>query len=114
MNAETNRAIAEYLGWRDIKNEFGDITGIPPNSGYRLELPNWHDDLNACHEMEKALTCDERRIYPVQLRRIVLRDFKAEGHEREIDDTDFYACKASQKTEAFCRTVKIGKWKGQR
>ena len=65
MNNEQLRiAVAERLGWTSIRPNDDAVCAIENiGCGFRgtfkgIEgeiLPNWPEDLNACHEMEKAL-----------------------------------------------------------
>ena len=62
-------AIATACGWQNVtpvvvqnvKYQGDDRTvGISSDSGW---IPDYHNDLNACHEMEKVLTHDQRIDY---------------------------------------------------
>lgn len=68
---EINAAIAEECGWRWVENPTTYIggyweCGTRGEEGYRrgdwgskeccMDYPDYFHDLNACHEMEKALT----------------------------------------------------------
>lgn len=109
MNDNKQRkVIAAVTGWTDIKIEwigcvgcdYEDLTGIDPATGKYCQLPDYLNDLNACHEMEKTgIRCSQRGSYFTWLRRICDRDKL--GHD-EIQAT------AAQRAEAFLRT--IGKW----
>lgn len=59
-------------------------------------------DLNACHEMEKGLTCGQCFYYRAEIQRLVLKTAA-----RCFADFVFGAT-AAQRCEAFLRT--IGKW----
>lgn len=71
MTPEQQRIkVAELAGWRDVRVRVGlisgypedrTVVGIPPekvginNRGYREEVPDFLNDLNAVHEAEKLL-----------------------------------------------------------
>ena len=61
MNVEQKRiAIAEACGW--IRNGWWWHKTLCPQGNLR-ECPNYPEDLNACHEMEKVLTPEQRGEY---------------------------------------------------
>jgi hypothetical protein len=111
---EINKAIAEYCGWAEIEPEIerigiedvpnGQLRGITPK-GNSCVLPDYYNDLNACHEMEKKL--NEKKVWEYRniLMSIVYKDLTgpSRGSGAVIHAT------SAQRCEAFLRT--IGKWK---
>ena len=92
-------AIAEYLGWSDIKvGEGARIWGNRPNSAgqdYRkAAVPQFHACLNAMHWAEKTLDYNE------------LNDME-ESVSFHFGVTPFHST-AAQRAEAFLKA--IGKW----
>lgn len=55
---EIRIAIAEKCGWTQINSYSGPLYGMNSH-GLRMEVPNYPEDLNACHEMIKILTNDQ-------------------------------------------------------
>ena len=104
MTPERQRvAIAEACGLtnvapmivKNVKHEGDDITvGIWSDDGW---VPQYLNDLNACHEMEKVLKGGMRSKYDAELTLICSRDYNF-----------IWESTASQRAEAFLRT--IGKW----
>lgn len=111
-------AIAEWRGWTNVHwyeddDGPGFLTGIPsPSSEQMLKLPAWrvHDlltygdkvpnypnNLNACHEAEKGLIPQQRVDYSNNLAKIC-------GTQME----KIFAT-SQQRTDALVKT--IGKWK---
>lgn len=74
-----------------VKDELKRPTGL-----YRVPIPDYPGDLNACHEMEKTLTGNEVTRYDNHLHAI------CGSLQKAIRAT------ASQRCEAFLRAV--GKW----
>ena len=81
-------AIAVACGWTD--------TQIIDGKYGQSDVPDYLDDLNACHEMEKVLTSEQVTSYVYSLESM-----------NERWSTPAFAT-ASQRAEAFLRT--IGKW----
>ena len=76
---------------QNVKHQGDDITvGISSDSGW---IPDYLNDLNACHEAEKVLNSEQSYEYYVQLSMKVNRPFIAT---------------APQRCEAFLRT--LGLW----
>ena len=103
--------IAEACGWTDCKI-IGNTRqfGIPPcnvNAGdnYRL-LPDYLNDLNACHEMEKMLNEDQREIYAQILTGMSLCDRDGRMDWGGVFDEVAHVT-ATQRCEAFLTTLKL-------
>jgi hypothetical protein len=89
MTPEQQRiAIAEACGWTD--------TQIIDGKYGQTDVPDYLNDLNACHEMEEVLTSEQVTSYVYSLESM-----------NERWSTPAFAT-ASQRAEAFLRT--IGKW----
>lgn len=103
---EQQIAIAESFGWHHIQNdEWGQVRGLPANeilvtNCIFTNLPNYLEDLNAMHEVEKALDDHQWEVYWYILARIT------PGRPTSVCHAT-----ASQRAEAYLRT--IGKWKEQ-
>ena len=67
------------------------------------ESPNYPGDLNACHEMEEALTDDQGILYGSILAHI---------RTRFTESKWMWHATAPQRCEAFLKT--IGKWEGEK
>jgi hypothetical protein len=102
MKPEQQRiAIAKACG---LKKEIG-VTGFVrwrDKEGLRDYLPNYCNDLNAMHEAEKTLSCNDKQKY---------LDILADAPREDIYITcaDSVFATAAQRAEAFLRTV--GRWK---
>ena len=101
MTLEKQRiAIATACGWTEISSRC--MWGLPPfaidcgTEDCLKHLPDYLNDLNACHEMEKALTDIQRGYYWDHL-----KDMTDEGFD-QLHAT------APQRAEAFLRT--LGLW----
>lgn len=99
-------AIAESVGWTKVISRIGGLFyGVQKGSVYyEEELPNWPEDLDAVHELEKTLTEGEARAYNRLL--IVrgpkpLRDWTVDCYE--------WHTSALQRCEAYLRTKNL--WK---
>jgi len=110
---EINAAIAEVMGWKDVRlervehaslpNGLPTLIGFNPKANCRQFVPYFHSDLNACHEAEEVLQFDHyprRERYHEYLHQMILK----EGIERPL-----ISASAPQRCEAILRT--IGKWK---
>jgi len=114
---EINVAIAEHLGWTQVrvipphprrKSEGPTIAGNPPatSEDRSILVPDYCGSLDAMHEPEESLVgTDRRTLYLDHLYAIVCDD-GAQKWEREWFTV---AAKAAQRAEAFLRT--IGKWR---
>ena len=97
MTDEQQRvAIAEACGWSEVSQAVNtDWMGKHP-VGYITGLPDYLNDLNACHEMEKVLTDEQLPTYYLELAR-------ACSTGRAL-----LSATARQRSEAFLRTT--GAW----
>lgn len=75
--------LAEKLGWTDIKVRntlvCRGLTGKIPNDSQVLPIPNWPEDLNACHEAESWLIDNYRSKY-FRLENIFLNEIEFPTH----------------------------------
>jgi hypothetical protein len=111
MTPEQQRiAIAESCGWTEIEPCtccYGVSRGYQPiPAAHKKHLPDFINDLNACHEMEKVLRKANWGGYAAELYRIT------DAHNHGISPNHHWLAvafsTASQRAEAFLRT--IGKW----
>lgn len=111
MKPEAQRiAIAEACGWKHIHWNGGDSIpfGDNPkgNKSYRAydTLHDYLNDLNAMHEVEKTLDYEYWYLFILHLGDIV----QLSNHLKWITPYNYVSATASQRAEAFLRT--IGKW----
>jgi hypothetical protein len=129
-NEEINIEIAEYCGWRNIREQdyqsFGTdpyidgpsqvLVGIHPESDVDSKefevIPDYCKDLNAMAEAKNLLTGDKRREFIDYLYEIVYEVVKQDKNINagpySVMIEAFYAT-AKQQAIAFVKT--IGKWK---
>jgi hypothetical protein len=96
-------AIAEACGWRQSTAKHpksGNIVEIWTDGkrdwSHTQKIPDYLNDLNAMHEVEKVLTDEQQRTYAAEL-------------GRSYDGSFLHvSAPAAQRAEAFLRT--IGKW----
>ena len=134
---EINRAIVEECGWKPLGSISGDVYVLLDDKRqiiqsaciygsvmhkYRLDIgieggttPNYHGDLNAMHEAEKILICEEPVRYVCYLIDI-LANWKdniprsaLEAHINKQGCFSVATATATQRAEAFLRTK--NKWK---
>ena len=113
MTPEQQRAkIAELQGWSEITHgAFGQCYGTAPFDSMMddrqigMPVPSYTTDLNACYEMEKALTDEQDLEYSESLEQVVGAHFNANNGE---DMRRLRSATAAQRAEAFLRT--LGKW----
>jgi len=123
INININITIAEYCGWRDIKEinyqinsgiddidgPFQTPLGIDPESDIDEDyefIPNYCNDLNLMHEVERLLDDDQWLEYMLNLQDVLQRD---PNRGKWIVCQDNMHSTAAQRARAFVRT--IGKWK---
>ncbi len=102
-NDEIRIAIAETVGWKDVRFIGDDacITGIKPNypdypNPARFELPNYPSDLNAMHEVVMAQDKAFRKVMRFWLYELT-------------DQMSAHDATALQRAEAYLRVK--GLWK---
>ena len=117
MTQEQQRiAIAEACGWTDCHKSLASnqeqephercLIGNPPKGIVHRRLPDYLNDLNACHEMEKVLTTTEQQNrYQSNVAEICWAD-----HDRADNQVVFnqLTATADQRAQAFLRT--LGLW----
>ena len=96
-NDKINAAIAEACGWTRVNATHR--SGKAPNADYVGSefIPDYWNDLNAMHQVEKTLTIPEWYDYATYLNPMWTK-------EKLIHATAF------QRAEAYLKT--IGKWEG--
>jgi len=88
-------AIAEACGWHSIIKTKGVKKGQAIWPHTVVELPDYLNDLNACHEMEKALNKKQWNDYGDYL-------------ERMIDPVkNWIHATAEQRSKAFLKTLNL-------
>lgn len=116
MSPDNQRiAIAEACGWAWFSVSFNSEQKILARSQQEANTvtlghwvwsltPDYLNDLNACHEMEKTLASDkEAADFDRELSTVVLNEWD----DGLINSMEWHAT-AAQRAEAFLRT--IGKW----
>lgn len=114
MRPETQRiAIAEACGNKWTKADDGWWDGPKGNDGIAYEkmlarLPDYLSDLNAMHEAEKTLK--DWSKYVCFVAKVICGDIrpKVSGNDYHVASSALLHATASQRAEAFLRT--IGKW----
>lgn len=102
MKEEDQRAvIADACGWTKPKPYRGPIEWCPSDEYF--EPPDYLNDLNACHEMEKALTAEQCYLYA----QILGEGCGVWEPKNGPRNWPFHAT-AAQRAEAFLKT--LGKW----
>jgi len=107
MTPEQQRvAIPKALGWHTIQrnplypDDSSKIAGFHSGDFTALYgIPDYLNDLNACHEMEKVLDEDQQEVFLMYL--------GAYDHDSDAGWNAFHAT-AAQRCEAFLRT--LGLW----
>ena len=93
MSPEKQRiAIATACGWEELPEGH-----YHPDNPIGQTIPDYLNDLNACHEAEKVLTGGMRSKYDAELTLICSRDYNF-----------IWESTAPQRAEAFLRT--LGLW----
>ncbi len=109
-NRKINKAIAEYLGWKELSS-FSDCKQIIGNRpffkngkivSYTVDqyVPDYCNDFNAMHEAKETLNFHQQTDY---VRNLMIQ-------HKDFPMTNAFFATARQCAEAFLRT--IGKWKG--
>lgn len=111
MTPEQQRiAIAKACGFTDIMLPMGfhqqmsDEKSTQCGGKWRFEIPDYLNDLNACHEMEKMLTDRQWVQYEEEIRTVVLGGIRLVS---QWTKADIHAT-AAQKSKAFLQT--LGLW----
>lgn len=104
--AAQNIAIAESLGWK-LHGHYWKCPNYKKGDALRM-LPNYLNDLNACHEFEQTLTDKEYVKFSSGLDDIVTRDAFAAGTKPPFGlpatMLRHYSATAPQRCEAYLRT----------
>lgn len=98
-------AIAEALDSVAFERHPIDSELIADGDGGWKELPDYLNDLNACHEFEKTLTHEQKAEYLDCLYQFAVRESDGVTDELFLQ----VHATAAQRAEAFLRT--IGKWR---
>jgi len=115
-NRVINKAIAEFVGWKEFgfhldgKRIFGDRPTFSNGKiiSYTVDqyVPDYCNDLNEMHEIEKMLDDDQWLEYMLNLQDVLQRD---PNRGKWIVCQDNMHSTAAQLAKAFVKT--IGKWK---
>jgi hypothetical protein len=115
---EQRTAIAKICGWTDIRRQRlyagdQDLWGTKLIGGekHRNRLPNYLNDLNACHEMEKVLTYEQKEQFVFWMNHLHPSadiHYAEKKRELRLDVFDLVHTTAAQRAEAFLRT--LGLW----
>ena len=111
MNPKEQRiAIAGACGWTNLElkqlfeteedNVKLALVGSPPGiTGGGKRVPDYLNDLNACHEMEKSLTDDQTEDYLINL--------AWNDRDKIMDEHVLAFATAAQRAEAFLKTLNL-------
>jgi hypothetical protein len=115
-NRAINKAIAEYLSWKDLdfhldgKRILGDRPTFSNGKiiSYTVDqyVPDYCNDLNLIHEIEKMLDDDQWLEYMLNLQDVLQRD---PNRGKWIVCQDNMHSTAAQRAKAF--VITIGKYK---
>ena len=115
-NRAINKAIANFIGWKELdfhldgKRILGDRPTFSNGKiiSYTVDqyVPDYCNDLNLIHEIEKTLDDDQWLEYMLNLQDVLQRD---PNRGKWIVCQDNMQATASQLAKAFVKT--IGKWK---
>lgn len=109
-NDEIRIAISEELGWNTRKQQLGGVFVYhDPQGDICATLPNYPEDLNACHEAWKSLNEEEQRLWLYQLFVVCGFDGAVVGAYHTKETNIVVNATAPQRCEAFLRVK--GKWK---
>ena len=97
--------VAELLGWLEIENDMVvlnvyELRGLTPDNTHisherwRISIPQYPKDLNACHEMEKTMTAEQCRAYDK-----LLNMYQADAYI--VADSWRWHASARQRCESF-------------
>jgi hypothetical protein len=113
---EQRIAIAEACGWTEISLRV--MLGLPPNTfddgteHCLKHLPDYLNDLNACHEMEQVLTYEQKEQFVFWVNHIhPSADIHHSDAQKDfrLEVFSLVHSPASQRSEAFLRTLRL--WK---
>jgi len=103
-DVEKRIKVAEFDGWTDLNSEsMGDLSALSKvtDSAERVLVPDYLNDLNACHEMEKGMTEEQLKTFHSNL--------SIEGHcDYRFYDSDICHATARQRCKAFVLTMTAG------
>lgn len=100
-------AIAKVCGWTESKHGWWSHPTLPCNGGAEPCPPDYLNDLNACHEIEKVLTPPQSERYAELLLDVLEIPSPFIGTARCAYLTNHAT--AAQRCEAFLKTLNL--WK---
>lgn len=109
---EKRIAIALHCGWKyRCADKLDEALGrlypdqmADPSSGEVEVIPDYPEDLNACHEMEKVLTVNQCFNYQTHLR-VIMLDWLALGEGKAACESFIWNATARQRTDAFLLAI---------
>ena len=117
MTAEAQRIeIAEACGWTNVRETSFGLLGCHPKADLSAlsdeylcarTVPDYPNDLNACHEFEKILSTT-----PIYMQKHAFNNYAAMLCEMCKHEYNAIAATAPQRCEAFLKT--INKWTNDR
>ena len=116
-DAELNRIIAEWYGWKFIPSRdiyiSGQVQAMPeewesPNGDYHDDIPGYCVDLNAVHEAIRTCNDSKSKRWVFWLDQILRQKLRDEGVHQWPDDFDRYNAQARQRAEALVRVIEEG------
>lgn len=129
---EQRIALAEWLGWHSIEHveaatsDKYSLVGIDSYcvmsytlmdkhqdneiKPWKKYVPNYPNDLNACHEVEKKLLIAQHETFRNELARITTiergpKDILQADYYSSVNERAYISTTSQQRTEALCRTL---------
>ena len=108
MTQEQKRIkLAEYSGWTGIRG----VTGYPSVAAelvgnYRI-IPDYFNDLNAIHELEKLIAYHQSHSYMQNLHETMSPGTKIGDTQLTCDMFPFVSASAARKAEAIGKTLNL-------
>jgi hypothetical protein len=125
---QINEAIAASVGWTKVEQMGPVVVGsrvdemqqrhlvyeprllaswqTPDGKDWRMHIPNYYNDLNAMHEVEKTLTGREQFVYMIDLKTVVYANSLNNNMSVEFQ---LHHATAAQRAEAYLKVK--GLWK---
>jgi len=105
------KAIAKLRGWTKVRiTKYGVMIGHPPKDQklrWDVIVPNYPEDLNACHDMEKMIPDNLRDRYHDVLSKLEGYNYRRSIGERNEHLAWCVSAPAAQRAEAFLRTLNL-------
>lgn len=106
---QTNIAIAEAVGWKNIRTVAPGVTwGHHPETGYDHFVPNFCADLNAIAQAEATLTDEQRELFVQSLcDHVFTRSIRGWWDMTANEVGKMLASTALQRATAFVRALNL-------